>query len=287
MAEPAKVSSVGDPGGRSVLVVGDLAHREFAPAFRWLRDHARVAWACGMDEAGERLAGPVAPQVLLVAQARPGRFSRSQIERLHARAPLARLVVLLGSWCEGETRTGQPWPGVTRIFWHQWECRLAIELAADQPGWNTWQLPRTASANEVLEEVATGPWPKGQGLIVIHARQWIDFQGLDAACRAGGYATLWQPADRPAFCSGAAAVLFHGRGGDPAEATSVAELVTAYRPAPLIPLLDFLRHDDARRMRKAGAVTPLAKPFLVRDLLWMLQRCIHHHHVDVSGMATS
>lgn len=276
MKQPANLKAVRGHSERSVLIVGDITHRDFAPALGWLQHHARVAWAPGITAACDRLETRTPPQVLLLAQARPGRFSRDQIEQLHARAPLARLVVLLGSWCEGETRTGHPWPGVPRIFWHQWQCRLAIELAASQTGWSTWQLPRTASASDVLEETTTAPWPHGQGLVVIHARQWVDFEGLSDACRAGGYATLWQPPNRPAFCSGARAVLFNGRGGDPDEADSVAELVTAYRPAPVIPLLDFLRYDDSQRMGRAGASTLLAKPFLVRDLLWTLQQSIHH-----------
>ena len=58
----------------------------------------------------------------------PGQFSCEAIDRIRTRAPLARLVGLLGSWCEGEVRSGQPWPGTIRIYAHQWPGRAEQEL---------------------------------------------------------------------------------------------------------------------------------------------------------------
>ena len=73
-------------------------------------------------------AGRFVPDVIVVAQAFPGQFSLDEIDRIRGLAPLARLLGLLGSWCEGEVRTGLPWPAVIRIplsgsfyqYFHWW-----------------------------------------------------------------------------------------------------------------------------------------------------------------------
>ena len=70
----------------------------------------------------------IAVDVIVVAQAYPGQFSGEALDRLARLAPLARVVVLLGSWCEGEVRSGRPWPGAIRVYWHQWPARCAQEL---------------------------------------------------------------------------------------------------------------------------------------------------------------
>ena len=86
-----------------VLLIGEYEHAEFQAAVRWLHDRTRVHQAPTIQRAAELLAGDgVTPQVLVLAQARPDRFSTRQVEQLHEAAPLARLVALLGSWCEGE-----------------------------------------------------------------------------------------------------------------------------------------------------------------------------------------
>lgn len=49
----------------------------------------------------------------------------------HARlvAPGARIVQVLGPWCEGEERTGRVLDGIERVFWHElqawWEQKIA------------------------------------------------------------------------------------------------------------------------------------------------------------------
>ena len=54
--------------------------------------------------------------LVVIAQAEPGQFSLETIEQLQMQFGNTPLVAVLGSWCEGEQRTGQPWPGVLRII---------------------------------------------------------------------------------------------------------------------------------------------------------------------------
>lgn len=79
---------------------------------------------------------------------RPESVGRETVERWQRWFPLARFVVVLGTWCEGESRTGRPWPGVARMYWHEAEAQLLAPLAhfVDEP--LEWRLPRTATEVE-------------------------------------------------------------------------------------------------------------------------------------------
>ena len=289
---PQAASPAARPDRPAVLLIGDFRHRDFSAAVQWLQANTRVRCVPEMSAALASLETAL-PAVILFAQARPGQFSPRQVEQIHARSPLSRLVVLLGSWCEGETRTGRPWPGVVRVFWHQWHCRLASELAACRidanppvpPAWGAWRLPRTASTSELLACTVAGPWPRGRGLVVIRARLLGDYEALRDACTAGGYASLWDPSVVPAVSSRPAAALFSAVSGSPDELVELAELVRRHEPAPVIVLLDFLRRNDHQQAIAAGAAAVLAKPFLVPDLLWNLDHHIRNTRDDRAGQA--
>ncbi len=262
------------PRRPSVLLIGDHRHRDFSDAVPWLDQHCQLQSAADLDAAGQAMRQGGSPQIVLFVQSRPGQFAQADIETIHARSPLSRLVVLLGSWCEGEMRTGKPWSGVVRIYWHQWAARMIPELTRNRTsGAGVWQLPRTASGTEQFAQAAEGPWPRGQGLVVIHTRMFGDYQALSDACRAGGYSCVWDRPQQASFADGAKCVLCSLIGGDPDETLVVTNLAKRHASVPVIVLLDFLRCDDHRRMQAAGAAATLAKPLLVSDLLWH----IDHH----------
>src|SRR5690349_6619470 len=105
-----------------VWVVGDWTNAEFGEAVQWLKaqcfkGQARCTWFDDVEAAvsGTGLEGEQAPAAILLVQSWPGQIGRDNVERLHAAAPLARLVALVGAWCEGELRNGQAWRGVVRI----------------------------------------------------------------------------------------------------------------------------------------------------------------------------
>ena len=148
------------------------------------------------------------PDVILMAQSRPGQISPRQVEQLHAASPLSRLVVLAGSWCEGELRSGRPCTGVIRVLWHQWQPRLIPFLqpgSAAVPG--LWQMPRTASLDERLASTVGSWWPRREGLVAIHADGHETFAALSEACHAGGYATVWYLSEESVAASGVVAAL--------------------------------------------------------------------------------
>ena len=144
-----------------VWMLGDWEQAEFLPAVVYLRTNVNLSLTPSAND----------PDLILLVASRPGRFSAAEVESLHRRAPLARLIALLGSWCEGEVRSGHPWPGVTRIYAHQWQARLPREL-------ETWQ-PRTATEIDRLMSSRLATKAQRQ-LIGIAAAQRTMFDALAA-----------------------------------------------------------------------------------------------------------
>jgi hypothetical protein len=186
---------------------------------------------------------------------------------------LARIVGLLGSWCEGEMRSGRPWPAAVRTYWHQWPARADRELRRLAAGRSSaWTLPLTATEEDRLLADADRALPARSGLIAIAARSFVMADFLAVACRRCGYATAWLRPSAAVRLAGATAVVFDGSDCRGAERDELQRLAAAMAPAPLLALLDFPRIEDLERCRAAGAAAVLSKPLQLADLFWRLER---------------
>ncbi len=257
----------------AVLLVGDAGRAEFREARTSLEVLAQTTRVANLDEAAELLSdGPLVPDLIVLAQSRPGEFSAAAVDRLRRAAPLARVVALLGSWCEGETRTGRPLAGVIRVYWHQWLPRFRQELERIHcGGCPTCGLPATAGEEERLLLLTRLPPARRQGLVAIAVRQFAMADWLSAACRLVGYATVWLQPSRPARIDGAVALLWDGNDFCRQWQAELQRLRMELGPLPILALLDFPRIGDCEAVMAAGATAVLSKPLLVDDLLWSLQ----------------
>jgi CheY-like chemotaxis protein len=258
----------------SILLVGKVERGEFRDAPDVLERYGRVVRSDRVDDAVALLAGgQVVADLIAVAQAYPGEFSCESIDRMRRMAPLARVVALLGSWCEGETRTGDPWPAAIRVYWHQWEPRAHQELDRLCRGaCSAWSLPVTAGEEERLLLAADEPLARREGLIAIVTADFGMQEWLAAACARRGYATVWLPAGRAVRVEGATAAVFDGDECGDDEAGRLRALAAALGHVPIVALLDFPRLDDCRRARRAGARAVLSKPLSLEDLFWQIDR---------------
>ena len=257
-----------------LLLVGDTTRPEFRQAEAPLKTFGRVARAPDVGAAVALLEEQqLSPDVIVVAQAFAGQFASEAIDRLRWLAPLARGVALLGTWCEGEMRSGRPWPAAVRVYWHQWSARCARELGRLAAGQICpWGLPATASEEERCLSNADEPEPPRTGRIAVHT-PWFDMQDwLGRACRRRGYATLWFRPDAPIEVSGVRAAIFDALALETGELRRLAHLAVAIQPAPGIALMDFPRADDVDRALDAGAAAVLSKPLWLDDLFWELDR---------------
>ncbi len=256
----------------SILLLGDTSQAEFRHARRVLDGLGRVRHAADAAAAAVGLAeDQETPDVIVVAQAYPGQFPRAAVDGLRPLAPLARVVALLGSWCEGEMRSGRPWPGTIRLYWHQWTPRVSRQLQRLVAGRESlWDLPPTTTEEERLLSASRTPWPQCRGLVAIATPRAEMEAWLAAACRASGWATAWLREAEPLRVEGASAAIFDAADGDHWELDRMGRLAAALAPAPVVALADFPRIEDAERLRAAGASAVLSKPLHVDDLVWAL-----------------
>lgn len=256
-----------------VLLVGRLAgaDRTVSDAVANLAG-CRFTATASIAEAVPRLRSGLAPQLLVVAQDWPGQVQAGELDQLRRAAPLAAICLLLGSWCEGETRSGRPWPGAVRCYWHQWPARFpqAIgELAAGRKC--CWDLPATALPEETPLGTACAETARG-GLLAIIAAEAESGAALSDAARARGYETVSLRSVQGAAVQGAAAALWDTRPETAADRHAVREVLSAVGHAPLIAIAGFPRPEDVERARAAGVAAVVSKPLLVRDLFWQLEQ---------------
>lgn len=257
-----------------VQIIGDFDHPDFRDALALLRLTANLAVTTTNP-----------PELILVAQSRSGMFPIREVEALRRAAPLAGMVALAGTWCEGEPRTGRPWPGIRRLYWYEfpawWHRQLAIRAAGKCPDW----------ARPANSELRIADHPAGsacglridsaapRGTIVVNSavRETADSLS-DSLCRAG-HTTLWQRSS----CThdrfrGAIAGIWDGGQLNEREARQLATFCRQLSTdgAPVVALLDFPRRDRVDRAISLGAAAVLGKPWLNIDLVATLQMAAAH-----------
>ena len=233
-----------------VWIAGEMDHPSLMPAAAWLEGVAAIAVA---PQDGEQLVEASFPAAIVLFQARPGRMSQRQVEQLHRRAPLARMLTVVGPWCEGEPRSGHPWVGVTRIYWHQWPARLpqALGLTASVP-----YEPRTSSDVDRLLRAVTPKLRRRPvaGVVALCTASPESFRALADACQAIGYRPQQEQV-------GANLLLIDGWNNVPAELSQRGGHV-----APAVLLADWPRPEDLARAARLGISRVLARPLLLTDL---------------------
>jgi hypothetical protein len=242
----------------TVELIGRFDHEDFRDAASLLRAQAQLETATR-----------AAPELVVVAQSRPGEFRQREIELLQRRWPISGIVALLGSCCEGETRTGRPWPGVKRLYWYEfpawWRRQLKLRSAGRCPDWA--RPPHVGAPIPTIDS-------RGAGVIVLSAGHRNPADALADILRDAGYATLWQPPGRPAaVVRGAVAGIWDGGQLNDCEINDLAKFCQrlARDNAPVIALLDFPRRDAIDHALAVGVAVVFGKPYLNADLVTTIE----------------
>jgi hypothetical protein len=252
-----------------VWIVGDWHHADFREARSWLDSQASCTFFATAREALEAVKekdNQFAPSAIVIAQSRPGQISAGDVERLYAVAPLARLVALAGPWCEGEGRTGRPWPGVLRVPWRSWQTRLPCALGLSQltehfP--SLPPLPRTATETERIQRGVLATTNGGfSGNAQIHTGSLTTFQAWEDLLGRLGLKGTWICPGETAPGDGQIALVVGW------ESVVVRQGASEHgcEPARVL-VLDWPREDDARRAKSLGFYGVLAQPLLISDLV--------------------
>jgi hypothetical protein len=254
----------------STLLIGDFEQPEFRRTAEWLARAAVVRRASRLEPAlaACQAAGDF-PDLIVLAQSRPGEFDSAALHRLRRWAPLARVIDILGSWCAGESRSGAPLAGAVRLYWHEVPAYLERELERQQGGnCPDWGLPVTATEFDRVSRMDSELHASAPRTVAIRSASCELANWLASACRTWGYAATWfQTGSMPAL-QGTAAVIWDAWRLDDAE---LAEL-HAWANVPRIVLLEFPHGEDRQRAIQAGAQEILAKPLRLDDLRWHLDR---------------
>jgi hypothetical protein len=254
----------------TVQLIGEVTHPQFRDAIELLRCESRLT------EGGE-----LPPELIVVALSRPDAICSDQLNLLRGVAPLAGIVALLGSWCEGETRTGRPWPGAQRLYWYEfpawWARQMFLRAAGRCPD---WARPANCGLRIADYRLPTGgPGRPGlrAGLVIVQSSHRESAAALADVFKSAGYAIAWQRPGRPRpVIRGAIAGIWDGDQLSEREATDIAEYCTqlGYDGAPVLALLDFPRRDRIDRALEVGAAAVLGKPALNSDLVTTLDAMV-------------
>jgi hypothetical protein len=218
-------------------------------------------------------------ELIVIAQERPGVISQRQVELLRREMPLAGVVVLAGSWCEGELRTGRPLAGVQRLYWYEfpiwWRRQMGRRTAGLCPDWATSfdrGVQRTLGNAEC--GVISSP-NRGSGVVLLAASHWDVADALGDVLQRAGFSTVWERPTRPsADVRGVVAGIWEGGQLDAGEEARLGAFCDRLRRdgAPVIALLDFPRRDRVDRALELGASGVLGKPWETGALVGAIQR---------------
>ena len=86
---------------------------------------------------------------IFLFQSFPGEFLLEDVERLRENFPVTPISVILGSWCEGEERNGEPLGNIPRFHWAEWITSAPRELSAFGRGeMSVFSLPATLTPED-------------------------------------------------------------------------------------------------------------------------------------------
>lgn len=253
----------------SVQLVGDTLHPDFDAVVELLRKESRLVASANLQ-----------PDVILMAQSRPDTFSNCELVQLQQTAPLAATVALLGSWCEGEMRSGRPLPAALRIFWYEfpswWKRQMSLRRAGRCPDW----ARRTAhdvrlAAPDATANSASQSLPR-PSLVVVKTSNYATGNALADVLHSAGYSVAIQTAGSHASVRGALAAVWDGGQLSDHEAVELKAFSAEMdrHAAPVLVLLDFPRRDRIDAAVECGAAGVLGKPWFNGDLIAAVEASI-------------
>ena len=139
---------------RIILVVGRTDRDEFQPLLGWLTDRVSRGHRCvtvsDLSTVRTHFSHDEFPDLIVVLQSFPDEFSQQDVQNLFTFAPLARVVVSYGAWCESDGRNHAIWPLSVRIPVWSANSRILREWQLIQTPGDQVPLPWSASREEIF-----------------------------------------------------------------------------------------------------------------------------------------
>ena len=138
----------------SLLTIGQVNRAEAKPLSEWLAAALRPAdqqhYSDLTSALRETSRTNSIPDLIVIVQSWPDEFSPSEIASLFAFAPLARVVVAYGAWCESDGRNRHLWPLAVRVPLRSAAARIEREWRLLHEERGLEPLPLSASREEVF-----------------------------------------------------------------------------------------------------------------------------------------
>ncbi len=255
-----------------IYLAGPWERNEFARVHAAWTEQARIVLFSRTQEllgAVER--GSCDPAYILLAQSRPGTYPQSLVERLRDVAPLTTVIVVLGSWCEGETRSGVPLGDVHRVPWYA----LPLGSCWRNDSSTVFQMPLTTGFDERLERELASCRSMPARRIAVYSADPSQAAALCESLRGFGHEAIL--ANELADPQGCHAAVWDDAGGMRTTRIASVDFVRTFgfsRRMPRVALRTFPRSHQANRDRDAGFSATLPKPFHLAQLLRQLETAI-------------
>jgi CheY-like chemotaxis protein len=231
-----------------ILITGQFWDREFADLINGMECPATLL-TCESIERAKSLPGKV--DLVLVAQSGRETISQGLIDHLHAMLGRETPIInLLGSWCEGQERSGKPLQNVLPIYWHQWAGGIK-------------QLMSMANAGQACpqEELI----PAANLCVGVSALSYPQASYLEDALEFLGAETVWLEhqewqAERPT--QNLQAICVDGDSLTAKLAQRLAAIRGDHPSTPLIVILNFPRKEEVQELSaEHNVVAVVSKPF--------------------------
>ncbi len=260
------------PTQATLYWIGDGNFRDFRellpclPPTVLVRTSACCADAMAASETTE-------PDWIAVALRWPGEVRHTDLDALRRRFPLTPLLLVLGSWCEGETRSGNPYPETVRLFWHQFSSWFRGEFDRWQQQRGLCQLPTTVSPSERWLAAMPALPDHRTGRVLIRSSDLALGAFLRDACQSLGYEVAELSDSEPHSSSVETSVLWCLSDHQPAEYNQLAAWIeSSSANAAVLAVIGYPRSDTADRLRGIGTCGVLSLPLDVHLLQDELQR---------------
>lgn len=258
-----------------ILISGDYWHEDFREPFSRLEVPATMVPT-------ERIQSVFGRQFHLVvlAQSRRDQISQSTVDLLRSELFEVPIVLLLGSWCEGENRSGKPLLGVNQVLWHQWDSRFERFCIQIQDGVKSdWHQPLTASVSDRVRDFA----PDGaiveklQGKkILVSSEDSTTFETISDMLSIYQCAGFWAES-RETDVSDVDAICVDGNGASDNFIDRIVRLKSKFENVPVSVMLNFPRQQDLDALMAVGVQEVVSKPYTHNEFLHSVTRAMAGH----------
>lgn len=258
-----------------LLITGDYWHVDFK---RLISDCPVATTLMTMEQLSRGTAFAIADfDLIVIAQSRPSQFPQERIDSILRKAHGTPVVAAMGSWCEGEQRSGTPLQGVKRVFWHQFEGQFEQFLAAlSEDRYSSWTQPVTLTNADKIQSTVL-PSRAGQAKRAIHSGKsltvgvsawnrdtWLT---LSDAVRCFGWQPVWVERMASSMPTHQLDVILVD--ADSMTKDLMGRLMWIRRNvsrSPVVLLLNFPRHQDRDQYVDLGVREFVHKPFELTNL---------------------